>query len=71
MLHAGDSKVASRALTLPARRTKDESLRERLDRLAKRRRPSLSEFLKTVPPGTRTKEDIDRELDDLRGVGRG
>jgi hypothetical protein len=59
------------ALTLPARRTKDESLRKRLERLAKKSRPSLTEFLKTVPPGTRTKEDIDREFEELRGVARG
>ena len=61
----------STTATRPGRRvipTKGESLRQQLDRLAGKPRPSLVDFLKTVPPGTRTKEEIDLEFEELRGL---
>jgi len=50
---------------------KGESLRQQLDRIAKAPRPSLADFLKTIPPGTRTREEIDLEFEELRGSAQG
>jgi len=49
---------------------KAESLQARLKRLANKPRPSLVTLIDSLPPGTRTKEDIDREFEDLRGIAR-
>ena len=43
------------------------SLRARIVALAKKKRPSLVAFIDSLPPGTRTKEDIDRQFEELRG----
>lgn len=50
--------------------TKAESLRTRIARLAKKPRPSLVALLDSLPPGTRTKAEIDREFEELRGSAR-
>jgi hypothetical protein len=50
--------------------TKAESLRTRIERLARKPRPSLVALIDSLPPGTRTKEEIDREFEELRGSAR-
>ena len=50
--------------------TKAESLRTRMERLAKKHRPSLVALIDSLPPGTRTKAEIDREFEELRGSAR-
>jgi len=50
--------------------TKSEPLRARIERLARKPRPSLVALIDSLPPGTRTKADIDREFEELRGSAR-
>lgn len=49
---------------------KGESLRTRIGRLTKKARPSLVAMIDSLPPGTRTKAEIDREFEELRGSAR-
>ena len=49
---------------------KRESLRQRIERLAQKPRPSLVALIDSLPPGTRTKAEIDREFEELRGSAR-
>jgi hypothetical protein len=41
-----------------------------VERSAKKPRPSLVALIDSLPPGTRTKADIDSEFEDLRGSAR-
>ena len=50
--------------------TMAESLRARIERLAKKPRPSLVALIDSLPPGTRIKAEIDREFEELRGSAR-
>ena len=60
------TRAETRATPKPDSR-KTESLRTRLERMGKKRRPSLVALIDSLPPGTRSKEDIDREFEELRG----
>ncbi len=61
--------LASRS-TRQEHSAKAEPLRVRIVRLARKPRPSLVALIDSLPPGKRTKADIEREFEELRGSVR-